>query len=294
MTNNSPEQSELGKTSRYVDQYDPTLLFPIQRQVKRDEIGIRNPLPFMGADLWTAYELSWLTPRGKPQVALANITVPCETPHIVESKSLKLYLNSFNNTHFESFSEVRERIAQDVGAAAWGENDKKVGVTLIDIAQAAIENIAGNVQVRMPALHISELEGTNLDRLDIECTHYTPAPELLTAAFDEKPVDEVLCSQLLKSNCLVTGQPDWGSVQIKYSGPQIDQAGLLRYIVSFRNHNEFHEQCVERMYTDIMARCKPAKLSVYARYTRRGGLDINPLRTSYPQALPANVRTARQ
>ena len=294
MTNNSPEQSELGKTSRYLDQYDPTLLFPIQRQVKRDEIGIRNPLPFMGADLWTAYELSWLTPRGKPQVALAHMTVPCETPHIVESKSFKLYLNSFNNTRFENFSEVRERIAQDIGAAAWGENDKKVGVTLIDIAQAAIENIAGNVQVRTPALHIAELEGTNLDRLDIECTHYTPAPELLIAAFDEKPVEELLCSQLLKSNCLVTGQPDWGSVQIKYSGPQIDQAGLLRYIVSFRNHNEFHEQCVERMYTDIMARCKPAKLSVYARYTRRGGLDINPWRTSYPQALPVNVRTARQ
>ena len=294
MTNNSPEQSELGKTSRYLDQYDPALLFPIQRQVKRDEIGIRNPLPFMGADLWTAYELSWLTPRGKPQVALAHMTVPCETPHIVESKSFKLYLNSFNNTRFENFSEVRERIAQDIGAAAWGENDKKVGVTLIDIAQAAIENIAGNVQVRTPALHIAELEGTNLDRLDIECTHYTPAPELLIAAFDEKPVEELLCSQLLKSNCLVTGQPDWGSVQIKYSGPQIDQAGLLRYIVSFRNHNEFHEQCVERMYTDIMARCKPAKLSVYARYTRRGGLDINPWRTSYPQALPVNVRTARQ
>ena len=294
MTNNSPEQSELGKASRYVDQYDPTVLFPIQRQVKRDEIGIRNPLPFMGADLWTAYELSWLTPRGKPQVALANMTVPCETPYIVESKSFKLYLNSFNNTRFESFAVVRERLALDIGAAAWGEFDKKVGVTLIDIAQAAIENIAGNSQVRVPALHIAELEGTNLDRLDIECTHYTPAPELLTAAFDEKPVEEMLCSQLLKSNCLVTGQPDWGSVQIKYSGPQIDQAGLLRYIVSFRNHNEFHEQCVERMYTDIMARCKPAKLSVYARYTRRGGLDINPWRTSYPQGLPSNVRTARQ
>ena len=294
MTNHSPEQSELGKTSRYADQYDPTLLFPIQRQVKRDEIGIRNPLPFMGADLWTAYELSWLTPRGKPQVALAHITVPCETPHIVESKSFKLYLNSFNNTRFESFAEVRERLARDIGAAAWGESDKKVGVTLIDIAQAAIENIAGNSQVRTPALHIAELEGTNLDRLDIECTQYTPAPELLTASFDEKPVEELLCSQLLKSNCLVTGQPDWGSVQIKYSGPQIDQAGLLRYIVSFRNHNEFHEQCVERIYTDIMARCKPAKLSVYARYTRRGGLDINPWRTSYPQALPVNVRTARQ
>ena len=291
---NSPEQSQLGKASAYVNQYDASLLFPIARQIKRDEIGIRSLLPFMGADLWTAYELSWLTPRGKPQVALAHITVPCETPNIVESKSFKLYLNSFNNTRFDNFADVREHIALDIGAAAWGKSESKVGVMLIDIAQAAIENIAGSSQVRLPALHIAELEGTNLDRLDIECTQYTPAPELLSAAFDEKPVDEVLCSQLLKSNCLVTGQPDWGSVQIKYSGPQIDQAGLLRYIVSFRNHNEFHEQCVERIYTDIMTHCKPAKLSVYARYTRRGGLDINPWRTSHPQALPANVRTARQ
>ena len=291
---NSPEQSQLGKASAYVNQYDASLLFPIARKIKRDEIGIRSLLPFMGADLWTAYELSWLTPRGKPQVALAHITVPCETPNIVESKSFKLYLNSFNNTRFDNFADVREHIALDIGAAAWGKSESKVGVMLIDIAQAAIENIAGSSQVRLPALHIAELEGTNLDRLDIECTQYTPAPELLSAAFDEKPVDEVLCSQLLKSNCLVTGQPDWGSVQIKYSGPQIDQAGLLRYIVSFRNHNEFHEQCVERIYTDIMTHCKPAKLSVYARYTRRGGLDINPWRTSHPQALPANVRTARQ
>ena len=139
-----------------------------------------------------------------------------------------------------------------------------------------------------------ELDGLNLDRLDIECTHYQPAPELLTAALDEQPVDETLTSRLLKSNCLVTGQPDWGSVQIRYSGPQIDQAGLLRYIVSFRNHNEFHEQCVERIFMDIWRRCKPTKLAVYARYTRRGGLDINPFRTSWPQALPPNMRTARQ
>jgi 7-cyano-7-deazaguanine reductase len=141
---------------------------------------------------------------------------------------------------------------------------------------------------------VHELDGVNLDRLDVECTRYTPAPELLTAAFDEKPVSEVLTSNLLKSNCLVTGQPDWASVQISYSGPQIEQAGLLQYLVSFRNHNEFHEQCVERIYMDIWARCKPAKLTVYARYTRRGGLDINPWRTSHPQALPANVRHARQ
>ena len=141
---------------------------------------------------------------------------------------------------------------------------------------------------------VQELDGLCIDRLDVECTHYQPAPELLSAALHEKPVDETLVSHLLKSNCLVTGQPDWGSVQITYSGPQIEQAGLLQYIVSFRNHNEFHEQCVERIFMDIWTRCKPTKLTVYARYTRRGGLDINPWRTSAPGALPPNVRTARQ
>jgi 7-cyano-7-deazaguanine reductase len=280
MPNHPPEQSPLGKASAYVDQYDASLLYPISRATNRAGLGITGTLPFMGADLWTAYELSWLNPRGKPQVALAHITVPCETPNIVESKSFKLYLNSFNNTRFDSIDAVRERIAVDVGTAAWGK-DGRVGVRMV------APELYGNEKM-------AELEGLSLDRLDLECTHYTPAPELLGAAHGEQPVTETLTSQLLKSNCLVTSQPDWGSVQISYSGPQIDQAGLLRYIVSFRNHNEFHEQCVERMYSDIMARCKPTKLTVYARYTRRGGLDINPWRTSHPQALPANVRTARQ
>jgi 7-cyano-7-deazaguanine reductase len=275
-----PQHSQLGKPSAYIDQYDASLLYPIARKTKRDELGIAGTLPFMGADLWTAYELSWLNLRGKPQVALAHITVPCETPCIVESKSFKLYLNSFNNTRFETLDEVRERIANDVGTAAWGK-EGRVGVRLIAPELFAREKV-------------TELEGTLLDRLDLDCEHYTPAPELLSAQFDEQPVTEVLVSHLLKSNCLVTNQPDWGSVQVRYSGPQIDEAGLLRYIVSFRNHNEFHEQCVERIYTDIMARCKPTKLAVYARYTRRGGLDINPWRTSHPQALPPNVRSARQ
>ena len=281
---NQPEQSQLGKSSAYIDQYDASLLFPIARQTKRDELGIKATLPFMGADLWTAYELSWLNPRGKPQIALAHITVPCETPCIVESKSFKLYLNSFNNTRFNSIDEVRERIAIDVGRAAWQPaegKDARVGVKLIPSELFASEKVI-------------ELDGVQLDRLDLDCTHYSPAPQLLTAATHEKPVTETLVSHLLKSNCLVTSQPDWGSIQISYSGPQIDQAGLLQYIVSFRNHNEFHEQCVERIYTDIMARCQPTKLAVYARYTRRGGLDINPWRTSHPQAAPANVRSARQ
>ena len=278
-----PEDSLLGKAVPYVEQYDATLLYPIPRLPKRQEIGVPATLPFLGADLWTAYELSWLNARGKPQVAIAHVTVPCETPNIIESKSFKLYLNSYNNTTFTDAAEVLARLRVDLSAAVWRDSGRTgtVGVKLI----------APELFDQQP-LH--ELDGLSLDRLEVECTHYTPAPQLLTAAFDEQPVSEVLTSNLLKSNCLVTGQPDWGSVQIAYSGPQIEQAGLLQYLVSFRNHNEFHEQCVERIYMDLWTRCKPTKLTVYARYTRRGGLDINPWRTSHPQALPANIRTARQ
>jgi 7-cyano-7-deazaguanine reductase len=283
MNAHAPEHSQLGKPSAYADQYDASLLYPLPREPKRTEIGITGSLPFLGADLWTAFELSWLNRRGKPQVAIAHVTIPCESTHIVESKSFKLYLNSFNNSRFDSADAVRDRIRADVSAAIWHGREPKS---------------SAGARVLLPELFdcepVRELEGLSIDRLDVECSVYQPAPELLRAALDEKPVTETLTSDLLKSNCLVTGQPDWGSVQISYSGPQIDQAGLLQYIVSFRNHNEFHEQCVERIYMDIMARCKPAKLTVYARYTRRGGLDINPWRSSHPQLPPPNVRTARQ
>ena len=281
--NNLPENSELGKSSAYVDQYDASLLFPIPRLVKRQEIGVGTAPPFFGADLWTAFELSWLNPRGKPQLALAQFIVPCETPNIVESKSFKLYLNSFNNTRFPDAAAVQARLRADISEAAWrgAPNASSVGVKLLLPDLFDREDVA-------------ELDGLSLDRLDVECSRYTPAPDLLSAVFDEPPVTEVLTSNLLKSNCLVTGQPDWGSVRISYSGPQINQEGLLQYLISFRNHNEFHEQCVERIFMDIWTRCRPVKLTVYARYTRRGGLDINPFRTSHPQAIPPNVRTARQ
>ena len=280
---NTPEQSQLGKSSTYVDQYDAALLFPIARRPKRDEIGLTGTLPFFGADLWTAYELSWLNPRGKPQLALARITVPAESTHIVESKSVKLYLNSFNNSVFADAAAVQTRLREDLSAAVWqgGAVMSSVGVQLV-------------LPQDFDKEPVHELDGLNLDRLDLECSHYQPAPELLTAQFNQAPVTETLTSQLLKSNCLVTGQPDWGSVRISYTGPQIDQAGLLQYIVSFRNHNEFHEQCVERIFMDIWRACKPSKLEVYARYTRRGGVDINPWRTSHPMAAPMNIRTARQ
>jgi 7-cyano-7-deazaguanine reductase len=279
----SPDQSPLGKASAYADQYDPSLLFPLARAPKRSEIGIAGSVPFVGADLWTAFELSWLNERGKPQVALAHFTVPCETPNIVESKSFKLYLNSFNQTRFATAQDVQARLRADISEAVWrgAQHPGTVGVRLLLPEQFDQEPV-------------HELDGLNLDRLDIECHTYQPAPDLLRAATDEAPVSEVLVSHLLKSNCLVTGQPDWGSVRVAYTGPQIDQERLLQYIVSFRNHNEFHEQCVERIYMDLWTRCKPIKLEVYARYTRRGGLDINPWRTSHPQAMPKNVRTARQ
>ena len=280
---NTPETSLLGKVATNADLYDAALLYPLPRAAQREQIGVTDRPIFLGADLWTAYELSWLNARGKPQVALGRFTVPSESTHLVESKSLKLYLNSFNNTVFADIDAVRQTLQKDLSEAVWrgGVVNSSVGVQLMSPEQYAKEKIA-------------EMDGLSLDRLDLDCSHYQPAPELLSATFNEAPVSETLYSNLLKSNCLVTGQPDWGSVSISYSGAQIDQAGLLQYIVSFRNHNEFHEHCVERIFMDIWTRCKPTKLTVYARYTRRGGVDINPWRSSHAQALPPQVRTARQ
>ena len=279
-----PDGSQLGRRSVYIDQYDPSLLFPLARATQREAMGISPAaLPFFGADLWTAFELSWLNPRGKPQLAIAHFTIPCETPNIIESKSFKLYLNSFNSTVFASVDEVRNRLRADLSEAVWRGSERSAGIGVRLLAPELFDQEA-----------VHELDGLNLDRLDIECSRYQPAPDLLSADHGETPVNETLTSRLLKSNCLVTGQPDWGSVQIRYSGAPIDQAGLLAYIVSFRNHNEFHEPCAERIFHDIWTRCRPTKLTVHARYTRRGGLDINPFRTSWPQALPPNVRTARQ
>ncbi|MFM2066432.1 MAG: hypothetical protein RLZZ584_1341 [Pseudomonadota bacterium] len=271
--------SPLGQPSTYVDQYAPQLLYPMARAPKRHEIGLPDSatLPFTGADLWTAYELSWLNQRGKPVVALVQLVVPCDSPAIVESKSLKLYLNSFSMSRFDAPARVQQLLQIDLGLAFGA----RVGVRLVLPEAFADQQIA-------------ELDGLSLDRLDLDCDRYTPAPELLQADHEQALVHEVLKSDLLKSNCLVTGQPDWGSVSIDYTGAPIDHAGLLRYLVSYRQHNEFHEQCVERIFMDIWTRCRPIRLTVMARYTRRGGLDINPWRTSHPGALPANIRNARQ
>ncbi|MCA7085653.1 NADPH-dependent 7-cyano-7-deazaguanine reductase QueF [Cupriavidus cauae] len=274
-----PEHSPLGKVSAYKTEYDASLLFPIPRAPKRAEIGLPDgrAVPFFGVDIWNAYELSWLNPKGKPQVALASFIIPADTPNIVESKSFKLYLNSFNQTRLESPEALQQLLRNDLSEAT-----------------------GGAVQVRLTAepdfgrQQMGELDGLLLDRLDIETDIYEPAPQLLRADQEETPVEETLVSHLLKSNCLVTGQPDWGSVQIRYVGAPIDQEGLLKYLISFRNHNEFHEQCVERIFMDVLRQCKPVKLAVYARYTRRGGLDINPFRTNFNTPWPDNRRNARQ
>ncbi|CAJ0728048.1 MAG: NADPH-dependent 7-cyano-7-deazaguanine reductase QueF [Ralstonia sp.] len=276
---NQPEHSPLGKTSAYKTEYDPSLLFPIPRQGKRDEIGLAagTPLPFFGVDLWNLYELSWLNLRGKPQVALGTVIVPADSPNIVESKSFKLYLNSFNQTKVASHEALQQLIHHDLSEACGAPVQVRI-VTQEEFARQKM----------------GELDGLLLDRLDIETDVYQPTPELLHADEEESPVEETLVSHLLKSNCLVTGQPDWGSVQIRYVGAPINQEALLKYLISFREHNEFHEQCVERIFTDILRQCHPVKLAVYARYTRRGGLDINPFRTNYNTPWPDNLRNARQ
>jgi len=274
---NTADLSPLGKTSAYQTLYAPELLFPIPRQQKRDELALTGTLPFFGVDIWNAYELSWLNMRGKPQVAIATISAPADSPNIIESKSFKLYLNSFNQTRLANEEALLALLREDLS------NGFGAPVHIVLTQPEGFEKIK-----------MGELDGLLLDRLDIDVDSYSPAPQLLCAVRDEAPVSETLVSHLLKSNCLVTGQPDWASVQIKYVGPQIEQEGLLRYLIGFREHNEFHEQCVERIFVDILRQCAPQKLAVYARYTRRGGLDINPWRSNFSGPPPANLRTARQ
>ena len=264
---NTPEDSSLGRDVAYPSTYDAGLLFPIPRAAGRDAIGIAaQALPFIGHDRWHAYELSWLDARGKPCVATATLTVPCNSPNLIESKSLKLYLNSLNAERFNSGEAVRERMANDLSARAGDE----VSVTF-----------------GLPAME-DQTTGELIDLLDLDIDDYGPPNAGHLSADPAQVVEESLRSHLLKSNCPVTGQPDWASVVLAYRGPRIDRAGLLRYLVSFRDHAEFHEQCVERIFQDVSAHCHPQALSVEARYTRRGGLDINPWRATpgFPVSTP--------
>ncbi|MDY7577858.1 NADPH-dependent 7-cyano-7-deazaguanine reductase QueF [Herbaspirillum sp. RTI4] len=276
---NTPAASPLGKPASYVSRYDPSLLFPIPRQAKRDELGLQGTLPFFGVDIWNAYEVSWLNLRGKPEIAIVTFTVPADSANIIESKSFKLYLNSFNQTRLADTDALTELLRKDASAG--------VGAPV----QVEVRR-----QPEFSALRMQEMDGLLLDRLDIDIAEdaYQPDASLL-ATQAGATVEETLVSHLLKSNCLVTGQPDWGSVQIHYVGQPIDQEGLLRYLIGFRDHNEFHEQCVERIFIDLMRQCRPQKLAVYARYTRRGGLDINPWRSNFSTGqAPSNFRHARQ
>jgi 7-cyano-7-deazaguanine reductase len=265
----------LGHATAYPDAYDAGLLFAVPRAPQREEIGVRGDLPFAGADIWTAFELTWLDPQGKPAVAIATLVVPATSPQIVESKSVKLYLGSFAQTRFDGVAEVEGVIARDLGHATGG----MVTVELATPGHSATERIV-------------DLVGESLDALPVVMQRYQLAPELLSA--EGRVVTETLKTDLFRSLCPITIQPDFASVQIDYRGPVVDRAALLRYLVSYRCHPGFHEHCVERIFVDLMARCRCEALSVYARFTRRGGVDINPFRTNAGVAVPRNVRTSRQ
>lgn len=273
---NTPDHSLLGKAADYPTAYDPTLLFPIARADNRTALGLSDAPPFHGIDIWNAYELGWLDARGKPRVAMAEFRVPADSPKLIESKSFKLYLGSLAQHRVASSDALRALLASDLSQAAGAA----VSVMLTPVT-------ASNLQ-------FAALPGEVIDDLPCAIEHYgPPRPELLQHD-TETVVEEALVSHLLRSNCPVTGQPDWGSVQISYRGPRIDRAGLLRYLVSFRQHSDFHEHCVERIFIDVLQHCAPAQLSVYARYTRRGGLDINPWRSNRRGVEPGNPRLLRQ
>lgn len=270
----------LGQATPYPHQYDPSLLFPIPRSENRLKLDIKpnQALPFVGVDIWNAFELSWLNKKGKPQIALAEFQIPADSLNMIESKSFKLYLNSFNSARFDDEAEVRERLITDLSAVAGSKISTRLHST---------ETIAKK--------GMQEMSGVLMDRLDIEIDPSLSAdPALLEVNGSFGPIEQCLVSHLLKSNCPVTGQPDWASIQIRYQGRPILEEGLLRYLIGFRQLGEFHEHCVETIFTDIKRQCKPEKLSVYARYTRRGGLDINPFRTDHNAPWPENTRHARQ
>ncbi|WGE86509.1 NADPH-dependent 7-cyano-7-deazaguanine reductase QueF [Actinobacillus equuli] len=268
---------KLGQKTEYKSEYDPTLLQPVPRKLNRDGLGITEQQPFdRGADVWTCYELSWLNENGLPQVAIADVAIDFRSENLIESKSFKLYLNSFNQTKFASLEQVEQTLAKDLSQCASGQVSVKV-YKLSAYTQQPIVDFAGEC----------------IDEQDIQINSYEFSNEHLAGVAEEEVVEETLVSHLLKSNCLITSQPDWGSVQIHYVGKKLNREKLLRYLVSFREHNEFHEQCVERIFTDLIQFAQPEKLTVYARYTRRGGLDINPFRSNF-ESVPQNLRMARQ
>lgn len=271
------EDSPLGKASEYIATYTPSLLFPIPRAAKWAELGLSaETLPYQGVDFWNCFELSWLLPSGKPVVAMGEFAIPADSPNIIESKSFKLYLNSLNQSVFNTPDELAAVLVQDLSAAA----GKPVGVRVRSLAEVTVEGVQA-------------APGTCIDELDVVIRNYAqPQPELLRCD-TARVLEESLHSHLLKSNCPVTGQPDWGTLVVQYRGLALNHASLLAYLVSFRQHADFHEQCVERIFLDLQRLLKPEHLTVYARYVRRGGLDINPYRSTGPIS-PNNQRLVRQ
>jgi 7-cyano-7-deazaguanine reductase len=274
----------LGKAVEYISNYTPSLLCSLARSDSRAMLGIENnALPFVGVDIWTAYELSWLDLRGKPVVACATFSFPCQSVGMIESKSLKLYLNSFNQTRFSSLEDVKKTLILDLSFAAQGS----VQVDLFSAASFA-----------HPERFMGHLPGECIDDAPVAINQYQVDPELLSldsaqASGQKIYIQESLYSHLLKTNCPVTGQPDWASISVRYSGPRINRESLLKYICSYRQQADFHEQCVEQIFRDLLEYCHCEKLTVEARYQRRGGLDINPFRTNCAEQ-PLAVRLLRQ
>jgi len=260
-----------GQQTVYPDSYAPELLFAVARGANRMQLNIaEDALPFHGFDLWHAYELSWLNASGKPVVAVGEFIIPCQSPNLIESKSLKLYLNSLNQLRIEGFSAARELISRDLADA--------LGMTPV----VRLSDLSNRyLQIDTCTFDITTVKGESLDVLEVEADVFFPDSSLLEIS-ESGPVDEVLYSDLFKSNCPLTGQPDWGTVVINYRGSQIDHRALLRYIISYRNHQGFHEHCVEMMFRDIMQYCKPEALTLTIHFLRRGGLDINPIRSTSP------------
>ena len=272
---NTMNSLTLGKDVDYQEHYAPELLQAVPREINRTEIGLNDEnLPFEGVDIWNGYELSWLNAKGKPCIAVLRCSVPANSPNLIESKSFKLYLNSYNQSNFDSLEQVQQHLSKDLSDCAGSD------VTVALLSPNDFEQLA-----------VHALKGDCIDDLDVDIETYDYTPTLLESG--HKTVTETLTSHLLKSNCLITNQPDWGSVLIHYRGPKINRESLLKYLISFRMHNEFHEQCVERIFCDISRFCQPEQLTVYARYTRRGGLDINPFRSNFETPY-ANMRLARQ
>ena len=267
----------LGRSVDSQPAYSPDILMPIARVLTRGSLGIGDILPFVGSDRWTGYELSWLEPGGKPRVAVLRAVVPAESPRLIESKSFKLYLNSYAREHFADANAVEQRIRSDLSCTAG--------------ASVAVEILE---PLQWSRLSPQDLPGSCIDELALGVVHDGALHPEVLACDSSRLVEESLHSHLLKSNCPVTGQPDWGSVLIHYRGAQIERTGLLRYLLSFREVCEFHEHCVERIFVDLSARCAPAWLSVEARYTRRGGLDINPYRASGGATVSQDRRQWRQ